>query len=115
VMFHSCGSLTDVIPDLIDAGLDILYPVQPKARSMQIDFLRKEFGGSLSFYGGFDVQELLPFGTVRQIEEEVVRMARVFAGRGGFILSTSHVIMEDVPEENVLKLYEIIRDISRYL
>jgi uroporphyrinogen decarboxylase len=114
VMFHSCGSLAEVIPDLIDAGLDILYPVQPKARSMEIDFLHKEFGSSLSFYGGFDVQELLPFGTVGQIKKEVVRMAKVFDGRGGFILSTSHVIMEDVPEENVLKLYEVIRDISRY-
>jgi uroporphyrinogen decarboxylase len=115
VMFHSCGSLVEVIPDLIDAGLDILYPIQPRARSMEIGFLRREFGSSLSFYGGVDVQELLPFGTVRQIEKEVVRIARVFERQGGFILSTSHVIMEDVPEENALKLYEVIRDISRYL
>ncbi len=115
VMFHSCGSMAEVIPDLIDAGLDVLYPIQPTARSMQVDFLRKEFGSTLSFYGGVDVQQLLPFGTAAQIEKEVVRIAGLFERRGGFVLSTSHVIMEDVPDDNVLKLYEVIRNISRYL
>jgi uroporphyrinogen decarboxylase len=106
VMFHSCGSMFDVIPDLIEIGLDVLYPVQPRARNMDLARLQASFGSRLCFYGGFDVQGLLPHGTVDEIRAETRRLLGLFAGGGGYILSTSHVIMDEVPLENVLALYE---------
>jgi uroporphyrinogen decarboxylase len=103
VMFHSCGSMYDVIPDLIEIGMDILYPIQQSATSMDLAFL-----------GGIDVQYLLPFGQVGEIEKEVTRIINLFKA-GGFILSTSHVIMNDVPEENILALYEFAKRITDQL
>lgn len=103
VFFHSCGAVSEVIPDLIDIGLDVLYPIQPLSDRMDIENLTKEFGSDLSFYGGFDVQNILPFGTPSDIEKEVTRILSIV--RRGYIMSTSHVIMEDVPVENVLALY----------
>jgi uroporphyrinogen decarboxylase len=113
VMFHSCGSVYEIIPYLIEAGLDILYPVQPKARFMALELLRREFGSFLSFYGGFDVQQILPFGSVLDVEREVDRIVGLFKGQGGYVLSTSHVITEDVPEDNVIRLYERMREIEK--
>jgi uroporphyrinogen decarboxylase len=111
VMFHTCGSVYEIIPDLIDIGLDILYPIQPLARSMDLELLKKQFGSSLTFYGGIDVQNLLPFGSVEEIEGEVIRIAKLFK-TGGYILSTSHVIMNDVPEENIITLYDVAKRIT---
>lgn len=111
VMFHSCGSVHKVIPDLVEIGLDVLYPIQTQAASMDISKLHHEFGKHLAFYGAIDVQQLLAFGTPHEIEREVSRIAQVFEREGGYILSTSHVIMDDVPEENVLALYKAVRNI----
>lgn len=111
VMFHSCGSVYEVIPDLIEIGCDVLYPVQTQAQSMNISKLYHEFGKSLSFYGAIDVQRLLPFGTPLEIEQEVFQIAQIFKKRGGYILSTSHVIMDDIPEENVLALYHAAKNV----
>ena len=112
VMFHSCGSLVPVIPDLIEIGLDILYPLQPLATSMDINFLQKEFGRDLAFYGAIDVQDFMPHASEIQIEKEVSRIAQMFGAHGGYILSTSHVIMDDVPEDNVLTLYNAAKNIA---
>jgi uroporphyrinogen decarboxylase len=76
--------------------------------------LQKQFGRSLTFYGGIDVQNLLPFGHVEEIEKEVTRITNLFKA-GGFILSTSHVIMNDVPEENILALYDFAKRITDQL
>jgi uroporphyrinogen decarboxylase len=112
VMFHSCGSLYPIIPDLIEIGLDILYPLQPLAKSMEICQLQKQFGCSLAFYGAIDVQEFLPFASQEEVEKEVSRVANIFRDSGGYILSTSHVIMDDVPEHNVYALYEAAKSVS---
>jgi len=109
VFFHSCGSVFEIISDLIEIGLDVLYPIQPKAKLMDIATLKDRFGDSLSFYGGVDVQELLPFGKPEEIKEEVRRMQWLFSDSGGYILSTSHVIMDEIPVENALALYEQVR------
>jgi uroporphyrinogen decarboxylase len=105
VVFHSCGSVSRVIPDLIEIGVDVLYPVQPRAESMDMVTLKDSFGNALSFYGGIDVQRLLPFARAGEIRAEVERLCRLFQGSGGYIMSTSHVIMDQVPEENVLAVY----------
>ena len=110
VMFHSCGSVAEVIPDLIEAGLDVLYPVQPKATGMDLLSLKIKYGKALSFYGGVDVQHLLPYGGPDEIKEEAKRLYDLFKNDGGYILSTSHVVMEDVPPENFFALYQIGRN-----
>jgi uroporphyrinogen decarboxylase len=109
VFFHSCGSIAEVIPDLIDAGLDVLYPIQPTAQGMDIAGLKRRFGDLLSFYGGIDVQGLLPFGTPKEVAAEVERVRALFEQTGGYILSTSHVLMDDVPLENAMALYTSAR------
>jgi uroporphyrinogen decarboxylase len=113
VFFHSCGAVCEIIPDLIDVGLDVLYPIQPAARNMGMEDLQQKFGSNLTFYGGFDVQGILPFGTPQQIRSEVARLHHAVNGQGNYILATSHVIMEDVAPENVLALYETAQELGR--
>ena len=105
ILFHSCGSVYPVISDLVEIGLNVLYPIQPKAKNMELSFLRTQFGDQLSFYGGVDVQELVSFGNPHDVQAEVSRLEQLFSQPGGLILSTSHVIMDDFPEENILAVY----------
>jgi uroporphyrinogen decarboxylase len=104
VFFHSCGAVAQIIPDLIEIGVDVLYPIQPLASGMDIFSLKERFGHELTFYGGFDVQQLLPYGTPQAVDKEVMRLIHLFCDEGGLILSTSHVMMEDVPLENALTM-----------
>jgi uroporphyrinogen decarboxylase len=104
VFFHSCGAVAQVIPDLIEIGVDALYPLQPLASGMDMVTLKERFGRQLTFYGGLDVQQLLPYSTPEAVEGEVFRLIRLFSADGGLILSTSHVMMEDVPLENALAM-----------
>ncbi|MDW8101188.1 MAG: uroporphyrinogen decarboxylase family protein [Anaerolineae bacterium] len=105
VWLHSCGDVTDIIPDLIDLGLNVLNPVQPQA--MDLEHLAREFGGKLCFCGGVDVQGLLIRGTPDEVKREVHRLVHLF-GRynGGYIGATSHSIMPETPLENVIAMYE---------
>jgi len=72
---------------------------------MELSFLRTQFGDQLSFYGGVDVQELVSFGNPHDVQAEVSRLEQLFSQPGGLILSTSHVLMDDFPEENILAVY----------
>jgi uroporphyrinogen decarboxylase len=110
---HSCGSIYDFIPDLIDIGVDILNPVQPLARNMEPWRLKKEFGADLTLFGGIDTQELLykPAGAVKQ----GVREALLAYGKGGgYILGSSHNIEPDTPTENIIALFEAAQEYGRY-
>ncbi len=104
--YHSCGSITPVIKDLIEMGLDILDPVQPKAVGMEPEFLKNNFGGELVFHGGVDVQELLPFGSPAEIEKAVVDLIQTLGFDGGYIVAPAHALQADTPPENIWALYE---------
>ncbi|MFH1741967.1 MAG: uroporphyrinogen decarboxylase family protein [bacterium] len=106
VMHHTCGSVRDLIPDFIECGLDILQSLQPKAAGMDLSDLKREFGRDLCFHGGVDIQELLPRGNPESIRREVKRLMNAGSPGGGFIISTAHNILPDVPLDNVLALYE---------
>jgi uroporphyrinogen decarboxylase len=106
VYFHCCGDLYDVIPDLIEIGVDILDPVQTSARRMQIEDLKRDFGKDLCFHGGIDLQQLLAQGTAQQVRNEVKRIKGLFAGQGGMLLGPSHLLTRDVPVQNVLAMYQ---------
>ncbi len=105
VCFHVCGSCTDVIPDLIEMGVDILDPVQVSARNMEISRLKSQFGKDICFHGGIDVQKFLPFATTNEVRKEVKRVKELFDGEGGIILGPSHYITVDTPIENILAIY----------
>ena len=106
VAFHSCGAIDRIIPDLIEIGVDILFPIQPLAKGMGAERLKKEYGKDLVFYGGVDVQHILPHGTEKEVREEVARVLDVFGTDGGYILCSGHSILEDVPNTNIVAMYD---------
>jgi uroporphyrinogen decarboxylase len=112
VSFHSCGSVEKIIPDLIDAGVDILFPIQPKAKGMGAEHLKKEFGKDVVFYGGIDLQEILPYGTEQQVRDEVNRVVNILGKDGGYIMASAHGMLKDVPQANILAMYDEVRRIS---
>ena len=105
-MLHSCGSVIEVIPDIIETGVDILDPVQTRAAGMVPETLKERFGSQLCFHGGLDTQDVLPHGTTEQVEEEVRHLIRVFAPGGGFMFNSSQAMLPDTPIGNVETMYQ---------
>ena len=104
MMLHSCGNVYEIIPDLIDIGLDILHPIQPEV--MDIYRLKREFGKDLSFQGGLGTQVLLPRGNPDSIREEVRALKEKMGKGGGYILEPGITIQGDVPVENLMAMFE---------
>lgn len=107
VQLHSCGNIVPFIPYLIDAGLDVLEPTQPV---MDINYLKREFGKDLTFYGGVDTQQLLAFGTPQQVRDETRRTIDVLGKDGGLIIAPAQEIMPNVPIENVVAFAETVKE-----
>lgn len=103
---HTCGSVYSLIPHLIDAGVDILNPIQPGARDMEPEKLKKAYGDSITFWGGIDTQYVMPRGTIGDVKSEVYRVMDVMAQNGGYVLAPAHNIQPDVPAENIIALYD---------
>jgi len=110
VFFHTCGSVADIIDDLIDIGVDVLHPVQVSAAGMDPASLKQKYGGRLAFWGGIDTQHILPHGTVDDVKAEVERMIETLGAGGGYILGAVHNIQPDVPIENILAMYTHARE-----
>ncbi|MBW1637371.1 MAG: hypothetical protein JRC87_09875 [Deltaproteobacteria bacterium] len=106
LMLHSCGSVSPIIEDLIEIGVDILNPVQVSAKNMEPADLKARFGDRLCFCGGIDTQQVLPFGTQEEVQEEVQRLIQELAPGGGYLLAAVHSIQPDVPPENVCTMFE---------
>jgi uroporphyrinogen decarboxylase len=106
---HSCGSVRRLIPDLIEAGVEVLSALQPLAFEMKSAELKKEFGKDLVFHGGIDLQQAL-VGTKEQTIEETLTRLRDYAPGGGYICSPSNHFTSDVPVENFFALYETARN-----
>ena len=108
---HSCGSVYELIPDFIDAGFDILNPVQSSAANMDPATLKKEFGKDIVFWGGgVDTQKTLPFGTPDEVYNEVRQRIEIFAPDGGFVFNAIHNIQSNVPTKNILAIFRAIND-----
>lgn len=115
LFLHSCGAIFDFIPDFIEMGVDILNPVQISAQGMDSKKLKKEFGKEIVFWGGgCDTQKVLPFGTPKDVEEEVKRRIEDFAPGGGFVFCQVHNIQAKVPPENIEAMYEAVKKFGRY-
>lgn len=108
---HSCGSIYPIIGDLIDAGYDILNPVQTSARQMDPGTLKREFGKDITFWGGgCNTRTVLNRSTPEEVYTYTRRMIDIFAPDGGFVFNQEHNIMPDVPPENILAMYRAVAD-----
>ena len=111
---HSCGSIRDYIGHWIDAGIDILNPVQISAANMEPERLKRDFGGRVVFWGGgCDTQKVLPLGTTDDIRDHVRHNIQVFAPGGGFVFTQVHNIQQNVPVDNVLSLFQTACDFGQ--
>lgn len=106
VMWHTCGSVYDILDDLIEIGVSSLNPVQTTARNMEADRLKREFGDRLSFWGGIDTMRMLNRGTPEDVRQEVKTKIETFAPGGGYILNPIHNVQPDVPVENLLAMID---------
>jgi uroporphyrinogen decarboxylase len=104
ILLHSCGAIVPLIDDLIDAGVDVLNPVQTRASGMDTQVLYERFGGRVAFWGGFDEQQILPFGSKEQIEAETERLMRTLPV--GYVFGPGHNIQADTPPENIEAMFE---------
>jgi len=114
IFYHTCGSAYYAIPDLIEIGVDVLVALQPLARNMEPWRLKSEFGGKIAFMGGFDIQNLLPLGSVEQVKEGVRKIIQEYAPGGGYILATAHNIEPDVPPENTVAMFDAAHEYGKY-
>jgi uroporphyrinogen decarboxylase len=113
LLLHSCGAVSDFIPDLIACGVRALNPVQISAAGMEPARLKREFGKDIVFWGGgCDTQHTLNHGSPKQIREEVLKNVSVFGPGGGFVFTQVHNIQPDVPPENVMAMIKALREVA---
>ncbi len=112
---HCCGGIYDLIPDLIDAGVEILNPVQTSCKNMEPERLKSEFGKDITFWGGgCDTRNILPNGTPDEVEKHVRERLEIFAPGGGFVFNPVHNIMANIPPENLVRMYETVLKYGNY-
>lgn len=110
---HCCGSIPTFIPLFIEAGFDIINPVQTSAKGMDPKFLKREFGKDITFWGGgVDTQKILPFGTPQEVREEVLRKLEIFSPDGGFVFNAIHNVQARSPIENVVAMIEAVKEFN---
>ena len=109
VMYHTCGAVSEIIPDFIEGGIDALDPVQVAATGMAPEHLAARFGGRMAFHGGISTQQLLPYARPEEVYEAVRETIAAFGGRG-YIAGPDQWLMADVPMENVEAMYRGIAE-----
>jgi hypothetical protein len=108
---HSCGAVFDLVPEFIEAGFDILNPVQCSAVGMEAERLKETYGDDIVFWGGgVDTQQTIAFGTPDEVYREVQERIRVFDRQGGFVFNSVHNIQGNTPTENITAMFDAIRD-----
>lgn len=115
IFFHSCGAIREIIPDLIEIGVDIINPVQVNAAGMESKALKRDFGDEITFWGGLvDTQGVFLNGTPQQVWDEARRRIDDFGPGGGFIAATVHNIQANVPPENIMAMWNALREYGVY-
>jgi len=107
VFIHSCGKVEELFPDLIESGVDVFNPFQPEV--MDVYAMKRRFGDRLSFFGGISTQKTLPYGTVRDVKDEVKRLLDAVGKDGGYIASPAHAIPKDAKPENIAAMIEVLQ------
>ena len=113
IFFHSCGNVVDLIDDLVEAGVEIINPVQVTAMG-DTAALKARFGGRVVFWGGIDTQHVMPHGSVNEVEAEVRRRIHDLGPNGGFVLAAVHNIQPDVPPQNIVAMADAAREFGTY-
>ena len=114
--YHSCGSIARILPMLIDAGDDIINPVQTSAAGMDPGVLKQRFGGRVAFWGGgVDTQRTLPFASPEEVAAQVRERIRIFAPGGGFVFNPIHNIQQGTPPENIVAAFDAARTAAAFL
>ncbi len=106
VIHHSCGSVADIMDDLVEIGVDVLNPIQPEPRGMNPYELKRRYGRNITLCGGLGTQHLLPFGTPAAIRQEVRRLCGELGRGGGFILQPAKALRDETPTENAVATFE---------
>jgi uroporphyrinogen decarboxylase len=114
ILMHSCGAISSLIPDLIEIGVDVLNPVQPKAAGMEPHVVKRSFGKDLSFLGGLDTQELLPFGSPTEIRDGVRELIDAYGPGGGYVFAPSHEILAEVKPANIVAMFDAALEFGPY-
>ena len=109
IFYHSCGSVYDMIPDLIDVGVRILNPIQVRAKKMEPRVLKEEFGGVLCFHGAIDIQHVLPHCTPDEVRRHTEETIGILGKGGGYVCGPNHAIQADTSVENILAVYETVQ------
>ncbi len=106
ILYHSCGGIYPLIGALIDEmGIDVLNPLQPRARYMDMQRIKDEFGSRVGFHGGIDLQKTLPSGSPAEVEAEVRERCSILGKGGGYICTSAHYLQADIPTENIMAMY----------
>lgn len=105
VMYHSCGAVYDMIPELAALPIDVLNPIQPGAAGMEFERIKENFGDTLCFHGGICIQNVLPHGTPADVRAAVDHACATLGRGGGYILTSAHYLQNDTPVENILEMY----------
>jgi uroporphyrinogen decarboxylase len=115
IALHCCGSVYWALGDFIDAGIDVIHPLQGDAAGMEDPSrLKQEFGQKLAFYSNMRNQSLIPHGTPEQVAADVRKKIAALAPGGGYIVSAGHNVQADVPPENILAVYDTAYNYGRY-
>lgn len=114
IAYHCCGSYFPIMGDLIEVGVDILNALQPTAANMDLQTIKDTFGARASLFGGMDTQGAIPFGSLKDVEQEVQRVITAAAHGGGYILAGAHNIQPDTSVEKVVKLFEFAKLYGTY-
>ena len=115
VIYHSCGAIYPLLDDLVETGVKILHPVQVSAGGMDPKRLKREYGDRIVFWGGgCDTQRVLQFGTIQEVRDEVKARIEDFAPGGGFIFTPVHCIQPGTPPENIIALFETVKEYGKY-
>jgi uroporphyrinogen-III decarboxylase len=113
VFKHSCGAVAKFLPSFIEAGIDILNPVQCSATGMDPEKLKNEFGRDLVFWGGgIDTQHVLPYGKPEEVREQVLRRCEIFAPGGGFVFNTIHNVQASTPTANIVAMIDAVHEFN---
>lgn len=113
---HSCGSISLFMPDMIEAGIEVFNPVQTNAYRMEPDFLKSEFGQKCTFWGaGIETVGTLNNGTPAQVRDQVLQRLELLSKGGGFVFNTVHNILPDVPPENIVAMYDAVKEFNAKL
>jgi len=113
IFLHSCGSVKQYIPDLIEVGFDILNPVQTNSRDMDPENLKREFGKDITFWGGgVDTTSVINRGTPEEIRKDVLRRCEIFSKDGGFVFAPIHNILSEVPPQNIIAVYDAVKEFN---